>query len=111
VANWVLPINRATQNRMKLYASMTNPTPERIQSYGSPQEFKNAQPDLQQSAIESVRRPTDQQMTAPPIRVRGGPPAMHRGGIIPRTGIYRMQKGERVIPSRMAMHFRMASHG
>ena len=34
------------------------------------------------------------------------PPGMKHGGTVHHTGIYRLHKGERVIPSRMAAHFK-----
>lgn len=39
------------------------------------------------------------------------PPSMKRGGMIKRTGLYRMHRGEQVLPKSLARRYREAKHG
>jgi hypothetical protein len=42
---------------------------------------------------------------SPAVSIEKSMPTMHHGGVVPRTGIYKLKRGERVIPTRMAQRF------
>jgi hypothetical protein len=92
-------IDSKTVDRIKLTAKNTKGSAE---NYSSPQAYKDSLSDRAQLATESTSQLSDSDVqerlhpTKPPIKVRG---QMHKGGTIPETGLYKMEKGEKVIPS------------
>jgi hypothetical protein len=88
------------------------PDPVRATAPGATTSIQDTKKAADPSKVRDLATPALQQMSAnvnaPLQRVEG----FKRGGRIPMTGIYRLHKGEQVIPKKLAERYReMKAHG